>query len=345
MFKPAAFLVVTLLLCANASFAQRDDQISLWADEDRTYCGITTAPGIVSVYMFHTSSEPATAVQFSAPKPECWGGATWMGDVIAGGFLSIGNSQSDLSIAYVGPSTGCIQPPVYLGRIDYFTSGTTTPCCDYRAAPAQTSPPAIWVADCQYHLQEISAGSGVTINPNSFCPCDVGPPPPNDPTIALFADQGRTTCALIDDTAAVRSVYVFHTGATSATASRFAARLPACWTGATWLADHVEQPFLSLGTSQTDLSVVYTGCVEPPIFIGRIDYLASGSSPNCCEYTATAVAGEIGILVADCDYESRAFPAGPGVMINPFGECPCGESPVSIRETTWGRIKAMYSDH
>ncbi len=348
--KPAIALTLVLSLnWAAVSSAQRDDRISLWADDDRTYCGLIATPGIVSVYMFHTGSEPASALQFSAPKPECWRGATWMADVITSGFLAIGNSQTDLSIAYTGPVIGCLQPPIYLGRIDYVVSDSTPSCCVYRVAPAPTSPPAIWVADCHYQVHEVFAGSGVTINPNSSCPCHVGPPPPppppppSDPTITLYADRDMASCALFD-AAGVRSIHIFHTGSPSATGSQFAAPLPACWSGATWVGDHIEPPFLSLGNSQTDLSIAYAGCVEPPLYLGRIYYLSSGTSKACCEHLPRAVAGEPGVWIADCDYETHALPAGAGVMINPIGDCPCGETPVSVQETTWGRIKAMYSN-
>jgi hypothetical protein len=340
--KRAISIAIALSIPATEAPA-RDDKISLWADADRAYCAIASTPGVHSVHIFHTGSEMATASRFSAPKPACWTGATWIGDFIQPSFLALGSSQTDLSVVYQGAIGACTLPTVYIGRIDYLVSSTSPPCCDYEVLPVPTSPPGIWVVDCYFIEYQASAGSGVIVNPTVTCPCPVAPPNPGDAGIALFADAEMSSCSLTDTDAGVKSVHMFHTGSPTTMGVQFSAPLPACWTGATWLADHIAAPFLFLGNSQTDLSIVYGTCHEPPIYLGRVDFYSTGVAGDCCEYAASAAAGTGGITVVDCNFETQLVPSTGRVVINPTPDCPCdSEPPVSVQKTTWGKIKAMY---
>jgi hypothetical protein len=337
-------LAVVGLTVSTASLAQ-NDRIELFTDQEMTTCGLVhDGPAIRSIYMFHTGSALVTASEFSVPKPACWTGATYVGETIADGLLSIGNSQTDLSIAY----GTCALPPVYLGRIDYAVAGTAPSCCMISAAPAQTSPPGIWVVDCSFQQRFGAPGAQVTVNPTAACPCDVPPPPPPPPApsrIELFTDDGMAGCGLLDDVPAVRSVYMFHTGAGQATGSEFSAPKPDCWTGATYLADVISPGVLTIGNSQTDLSVAYLGCQNLPVYIGRIDYTTTGVAPECCRYAISQapLATPPGIWIVDCNFEEQSVPSAGGVTIHPTSACPCDLSPpLRVENTTWGRIKSMY---
>lgn len=338
---PAALLLI--LAVASPSIAQEDHKISLFADADRDYCAIAATPGIHSVHIFHTGASFATASRFSVPTPECWHNATWVADHINPAYLSLGNSQTDLSVAYSSPAIGCTPTPIYVGSVDFLVSGVTPSCCEFEAQPA-ASLASIMAVDCFYQELDGSAGNTVIVNPERACPCDIVPPPPPPPTIALFADAEMAGCELTDlSPPGVRSVHMFHLGSLPATASQFAAPKPACWTGATWLGDQIEPPFLVLGTSQDDISIAYTHCLDPPIYLGRINYLGTGMDVECCVYPVVPASGYTDIVSVDCDYQTVLTEPGASVTINPTPECPCDDAPVSVEETTWGRIKAMYS--
>lgn len=343
------FVAMSLLaaVAATAS-AQRDDRIELFTDAQMSTCGLEDNGFVIqSVYVFHTGSGLATASEFAVPKPACWVGATYLGDQLNPSLLAIGNSQTDLSIAY----GGCMGLPLYLGRIDYFTTGTAPACCEYLAqAGSRASPPAILVADCGYEEHVVSGGSGVMINPDADCPCDVAPPPPPPPPtlppkIEIFADQTMSSCHLTDNGSGIRSIYVFQTGTDKATGAEFSVPKPACWANATYVGESIATPFLAIGNSQTDLSIAYTACLQPPIYIARIDFVMGASPPVCCEYRVEpgSMASPPDILVADCNYIPRSVLEGGSLIINGNSSCPCGQgSSVQVQATTWGRVKAIY---
>lgn len=341
-------LTATLVIACVAadSAAQRDDRISLFTDDRMSSCGLAmTTSGIYPVYLFHLASQPATASRFSAPKPPCWFNATWLADVINPAYLAYGNTQSDISIAYMGYTTGCSQPPISLGRIDYFFAGGLSPaCCEYDALPAAGAP-SIQIVDCSFEEFTATSGTGVIINPNANCQCELGPQPVQPTRIEMFASEDRSSCKLTDNGNGLQSVYLFQTGDASGTAVQFKARIPDCWTGATWVADRIATPYLSLGNSQSDLSVAYTRCEEPPILIARIDYFSTGQSSPCCNLEITAAPHTDGVTVVGCDFAPHIAEVGHIVVVNETAACPCGEpatDPVSVEKTTWGRIKAMY---
>ncbi|MDH4036436.1 MAG: hypothetical protein OEX18_00775 [Candidatus Krumholzibacteria bacterium] len=152
-------------------------------------------------------------------------------------------------------------------------------------------------------------------------------------------------CAIVDDGPGIRSVYVFHTGNASATASEFSVPLPACWTGASWVGDNVVPGFLTVGTSQTDLSIAYAGCVDLPVFIARINFSVTGKAPPCCRVLVAPPLTQSPqeIVEVSCDYQTHAVGTGLGVTVNPPTSCAC-DSPTTLRTepATWGRVKAIF---
>ncbi len=344
---PIAWGLVAAL--AGVSLAQ-DDKIELFSDQGMSSCELSyNGFEFRSVYMFHTGTQGAWGAQFKAPKPACWTGATWISDALVSPFISIGTSQTDLAISY----GGCLQPPVYLGTINYVVTSASANCCPYPVLPAPTSPAPgeIVVYDCDLiNLRRATAGSQVMINPTADCPnCEIPPPPPPPSVdkIELFADQGMSTCEL-SYTAGVllRSVYMFHTGPDAATGSQFMAPKPTCWTDATWISDNI--PFIYLGSTQSDITIGYSSCLQPPIYLGSINYLVTGPGSSCCPYPVlpaptSPIPGSIAF--SDCSpfFDLHPADAGQKVMINPNASCPnCELGPVAVQETTWGRVKALY---
>ena len=344
-----AILIAWVLVAAltGASLAQ-DDKIELFADQGMSTCELSSGTGLRSVYLFQTGSLQATgAGHFSVPKPACWTGATWVSDTPAPGLVYIGSSQTQLDFAY----QGCLQPPVLLATINYLVSGSSPTCCPYSVKPGILNPDGMIVVDCNFvDLRVATAGSQVMINPTVDCPnCEVPPPPPPPPTdkIELFADQGMSNCELAFNGPNIYQVHMFHTGPDAAIACQFMAPKPACWTNAIWTGDTL--PFLSLGNSQTDLSLSYGACLQPPIYLGTINYFVSGPGTSCCPYPVlpaltSPIPGRIAVF--DCalpNSNTLAADAGQQVMINPNSSCPhCELGPVAVQETTWGRIKALY---
>jgi hypothetical protein len=156
--------------------------------------------------------------------------------------------------------------------------------------------------------------------------------------IELFADANRTMCELTDTSPGTVTFHVFMTGPDTATLAGFRARVPDCWTGATWVADYSD--YTTIGFSQGEWSVAFGLCLTPPIHVGEITYQTAGSAPPCCEY-AIQQPISFPLQYVDCGFaEIDAF-AGQSVMINPNESCRC-MLPVATEAATWGAVKSLY---
>ncbi|MDH5269322.1 MAG: hypothetical protein OEY32_05290 [Candidatus Krumholzibacteria bacterium] len=147
----------------------------------------------------------------------------------------------------------------------------------------------------------------------------------SDARIELYSDDLSSPCSLIDTRPGPRSVFIYQTGTFVAAASEFSVRLPSCWTGAAYVGEAIDPSLLAIGNPQTDLSVAYGGCRVPPVYIGRVDFFASGIASACCVFRAQP--SPSGLLVVDCAFETHAIVAGPGITINPDETCPCNVAP------------------
>ena len=92
--------------------------------------------------------------------------------------------------------------------------------------------------------------------------------------ICIFSDNAGTTCSFTDNTAELMHFYVVQTDAAGATAVEFAAPIPGCMNGASWLADGNAFPVV-LGNSQTGAAVAYGACLSGPIHIMTISAFTS----------------------------------------------------------------------
>ena len=164
-------ITVALALIAGTfspAVAQTDDRVSLWADASMNSCEIVDpGSGLVQVHMFHTGSQPARAVTFFAPTPQCWEGATWLGDVVASPFLKQGVSTHSVGIQV--NYLACLQPPVYLGYMNFILSGGAQPCCAYPVLPHIVDG-AVLIIDCNFD-ERVGAGGSAIVNANSSCRC------------------------------------------------------------------------------------------------------------------------------------------------------------------------------
>ena len=166
---------------------------------------------------------------------------------------------------------------------------------------------------------------------------------PTRPTVngrlGVYADVNGIQCNITDDEVGLLSLYVVQTATTGASGAAFSAPLPACMTGAAWIGD--TKPFgVSLGDSQTGLSVGYGACMTGPIHVATINLFASGTSASCCALTVVAHPSWEDIHTLDCDSNLR-FGQGLTSFVNGDATCSC-MSLARVEETTWGKVKAMY---
>jgi hypothetical protein len=172
-------LVMVLLAVCSAVAAvptMAQDRIELYADQQRSSCSIVEplSPPIVQVHIFLTGPVGATAVRFTAPKPACWVGATWLGDALIPGEINVSNSQSDWSIAF----GHCTVPgePYYIGAISYLISNQALPCCVVSAYPSYPNDPAqsFEFVDCDFAEHTLDPTKSIVVNPSESCGCQSG---------------------------------------------------------------------------------------------------------------------------------------------------------------------------
>jgi hypothetical protein len=141
--------------------------IGLFAEPNALTCNLLdTAPGLLSVYVVHTTPWGAGASEFSAPIPDCMIGATWIADELVFP-ATIGDSQSGVAIAY----GGCMTGPAHILTIMLQTAGTSEICCLYPVV-ASPNPPSgrIQVATCDHELA-FGSGNVAVANPDASCTC------------------------------------------------------------------------------------------------------------------------------------------------------------------------------
>jgi hypothetical protein len=159
-----------------SSFAQTT--IGLYTDEAGSSCSFSgNDPGVVTAYVVvRPDAAGVRGARFAASVPSCLG-SVYLGESEASGFLSIGNSQTGVSIS----GGDCLSSPAHLLTISYFRSGSTEACCAYPIGPD----PFTGLVEVTTCAQTAVAATPVTshFNANASCPCadDVAPLPPSDP--------------------------------------------------------------------------------------------------------------------------------------------------------------------
>jgi hypothetical protein len=167
----AAVVVVLLTILATSLVqAQTTEKIALYADKAGTDCSISdTEVRTVIVHMIHVGTGLRLGALFRAPKPDCWMGATWVGDGFPAGYLFAFSSQSaGLEVSYMA----CLPLPVYIGKIIFEATGAAQECCPYPVLPTLNPiyPHIVAAIDCFSRLMPVAGGS-VVINENASCPC------------------------------------------------------------------------------------------------------------------------------------------------------------------------------
>lgn len=159
--------------------------------------------------------------------------------------------------------------------------------------------------------------------------------------IGVFSDPQASGCNLSDQSPGLMTVYVVHVLTTGATGSQFAAPMPACMTGVTYLGE--VSPFqVVIGNTQTGMGIGYGSCRSGPILLLTVRFFGQGLSQPCCEYPVVPDSnhGLTQVIMVSCDFlEFEAI--GAYAIVNPTPSCQCGS--IKVEEATWGRVKSLYS--
>jgi len=115
-------------------------------------------------------------IQFAAPKPDCWEGATYLEEE-SHGLLFIGDTQDTdlgLSIVWGSCGSGGLNGSIHVATIRYQTMGTAPPCCEYPILKAKGDlhpeiPGPIIVMCDPLRLAGVTVSA--VINPGPQCPC------------------------------------------------------------------------------------------------------------------------------------------------------------------------------
>jgi hypothetical protein len=179
--KPLVILIcvvlcVALLCIPSDARSQTKAKIALSTSVDGAECAIVDAAGITEVHVVVLDVEGFDGIQFAAPKPDCWTGATYLDEEMHG-LLSIGNTQDTefgLSVIWGACGDGGLTGTVHVATIRYQTTGQAPPCCDYQILKVKWDNypdipgPIIVLCD---PLRIAGVTVDAVINPNPNCPC------------------------------------------------------------------------------------------------------------------------------------------------------------------------------
>jgi hypothetical protein len=160
-----------------------------------------------------------------------------------------------------------------------------------------------------------------------------------DYEFGFFADVSASADTVFDDGFATLAIYiVMNVNVNEVHGIRFSAPNPPCFNG-TLIEESYAFP--TAGTAQTGVWVDFGGCVTGQILVGTLTFSVEGLTGDCCWYVPQPHEGFPDILLNQCPDEDVWFQFPPGsLLINP-NHC---ASPTPVEESTWGRIKAFYSN-
>jgi len=122
-------------------------------------------------------------------------------------------------------------------------------------------------------------------------------------SIGLYTDVTGTSCSFSGSEAGPVTAYVvYRPGSSGIRAVEFKAPVPACL-GAIHLSDVAPANVLSLGDSQTGVSVTLITCGIAPVSLLEITYYRTGTTDACCAYPVLPYGSASEIEASDCAFE------------------------------------------
>jgi hypothetical protein len=163
--------------------------------------------------------------------------------------------------------------------------------------------------------------------------------------IGLFVTvpYNQDSCYVEDTGAALVPVYAVHMYCPGATASQWMLVTGGGW-NCTYTGEIVHMP-TSIGNTQAGISLGYGGCKACPLLVVTINYFCMGTSPTCAylQVVGDPASGSGTIEVVDCAFARHVGCPGGKLYANADETCdPC--VPLPTRQTSWGKIKTLYSD-
>jgi len=169
--------------------------------------------------------------------------------------------------------------------------------------------------------------------------------------VGLYADAAGTDCRLEDRAVGLVEVHIIAHAVPGLNAIQFAAPIPECWTGASWVAD--ESPWeLVLGNTQDPvggIAMTFRGlyCDQSTFYLGKIVVSGQGTGQTCCVYPILKATGDtfpeistpITVLCGDDTHAHGITPMSG--TVNRDSSCACMIT-LPVEETSWGRLKSLY---
>jgi len=167
--KRIGLLTLLLVLPATVAFGQAGI-IQPYADAGFTTCNAVAPSGLFIVHIVHENTGGATASEW-AVGDSTGGALSWVADTPLNGFLTIGDSQSDLAVAYGVCEVGRID----IVDIKYFVLFSPAPCSFLQIVPGNiASSGKIEGVDCAplpNTKTTFPTGGKLTFDDDGSCPC------------------------------------------------------------------------------------------------------------------------------------------------------------------------------
>ncbi len=160
-------------------------------------------------------------------------------------------------------------------------------------------------------------------------------------SIGIYGDNLGTSCYLSDNANEIAHYYVVQFGTTGASGVEFAAPKPSCLVMG-WMSETRVFPN-TIGIYLTGVTILYGSgaCLSAPVHVLTILVYTMGETSACCLYPIVAHPVNGGPWILDCAGVKHLAVANKGI-INGNASCTCDAVPAE--DTTWGRVKALYTD-
>ncbi|HEX6790464.1 MAG TPA: FlgD immunoglobulin-like domain containing protein [Candidatus Krumholzibacteria bacterium] len=166
----------------------------------------------------------------------------------------------------------------------------------------------------------------LTVLVSLFCACFAAASTAHaDTVIGVFSDNG-SSCSFSGNNTGLVTAHVVVRPDGGVRGVRFKAPIPDCF-DAVYVTETVPEGVLSIGDSQTGISLAFQNCANEPAHVLDITYYASGGTTPCCELTLAADP-LVGYLQAvDCNQVEIPMQSLTAYM-NADSTCQCSAPPI-----------------